>query len=160
MIQDPSFQAQETHDAGEGLVHQRDMRYIDVTRTSPRVKAVRAQKVPGCSELSNLATFSMMILQRDNWECAWPGCGQESKRLQVHHIQPIKDGGQVFSPDNALSLCHEHHRLVLHGKRGKKARSGFELYGARLIGIASARHHLLPSHVQDAILLAKRKEST
>jgi hypothetical protein len=136
------------------------LRFKNFSRTSQRVKAVRDQKVPGCSELSNLGAFSMMILQRDEWQCLWPGCGQESKKLHCHHILPIKDGGRVFSPSNAIALCEHHHKLVVHGKRGKKARSGFELYGARLLGISAGRHDLLPSHVQEAILKEKRKETT
>lgn len=42
------------------------------------------------------------VLERDNYTCQ--DCGKKEK-LEVHHILPIKAGGEEFDEDNCVSLC-------------------------------------------------------
>lgn len=46
------------------------------------------------------------VLDRDDYECQDCGTGDE---LNVHHIEPVCDGGDKFSLDNLVTLCREHH---------------------------------------------------
>ena len=52
------------------------------------------------------------ILTRDGWTCKMPGCGCAEKwRLEVHHILPVKYGGD-HALDNGITLCTTCHDAV------------------------------------------------
>jgi hypothetical protein len=53
-----------------------------------------------------------MIEHRDRG-CRVPGC--PNRRVDVHHILPWAEGGAT-DPDNLVSLCRRHHRLLHLGK--------------------------------------------
>jgi hypothetical protein len=46
-------------------------------------------------------------LERDGYECQV--CGS-TEQLEVHHIQPVSDGGAKFDVDNTVTLCMPHHQ--------------------------------------------------
>ena len=59
------------------------------------------------------------ILIRDGWTCQG-GCkakGITSAATQVHHIEPIREGGAPFDPDNLTLLCRDCHRQAHHTER-------------------------------------------
>jgi hypothetical protein len=47
--------------------------------------------------------------ERDHGRCRFPGC--ESRRIDLHHIQHWVNGGRT-DPDNLISLCPWHHKIV------------------------------------------------
>jgi predicted restriction endonuclease len=54
--------------------------------------------------------FKRAVRERDNYTCQFPGCGYQSKHIDVHH-----KGKRSLRPDlkldvdNAICLCREHH---------------------------------------------------
>lgn len=62
-----------------------------------------------------LARFRMQVLERDNYTCQYPGCGKSwansSAPIDAHHRRPRSRGG-AHDPENGISLCRDHHRLV------------------------------------------------
>jgi hypothetical protein len=52
------------------------------------------------------------ILTRDGYVCAVPGC-RARRGLEVHHLVFRSHGGSD-RPENLITLCATHHRLVLH----------------------------------------------
>jgi hypothetical protein len=53
------------------------------------------------------------VLNRDGWQCAFPGCTLR-KMLDVHHIVFRSRGGSDDA-DNLICLCRTHHGLVHRG---------------------------------------------
>ena len=53
------------------------------------------------------------VLDRDQWECSFPGCTMR-KTLEVHHIVFRSRGGSN-EPGNLICLCRMHHALVHRG---------------------------------------------
>lgn len=52
------------------------------------------------------------IYARDNYCCKWPGCNSK-KKLQAHHIYKWADfPGLRYHPNNGITLCQYHHKLV------------------------------------------------
>jgi hypothetical protein len=41
-------------------------------------------------------------------------------RLEVHHLVPVRDGGEPFDPDNCAVVCRAHHEEL--EKRAREAR--------------------------------------
>jgi 5-methylcytosine-specific restriction endonuclease McrA len=58
--------------------------------------------------------FHAEIMNRDEYTCKVPGCGEKSN-LTVHHIVPIEHGGQCYDPKNCEVLCDRHHKEK-HGR--------------------------------------------
>ena len=58
------------------------------------------------------------VLKRDNYTCQ--DCGKKDN-LEVHHIKPIKDGGEEFDEDNCVTLCGG--KNGCHSKRHKLLRT-------------------------------------
>ena len=56
------------------------------------------------------------IIKRDKRKCQ--DCGSH-QQLEVHHILPISEGGEVFEDDNCITLCFKCHRARHH--EGTKA---------------------------------------
>lgn len=51
------------------------------------------------------------IYERDHWKCQWPDCGKG--KVQAHHIYRWNDfPGLRYHPDNGISLCKYHHKLI------------------------------------------------
>ena len=48
-------------------------------------------------------------LERDGWKCTVEGCGV-MRALEVDHIKPICDGGEIYALSNLGTLCRWHHR--------------------------------------------------
>jgi hypothetical protein len=47
---------------------------------------------------------------RDNYTCQFPGCGRESKRIDVHHIAKRSQRRDLkFTISNGVCLCRDHH---------------------------------------------------
>ena len=65
-----------------------------------------AAKVP------NWDSIRLVTLNRDGWRCV--DCGRAG-RLEVHHIQGLKDGGSN-EQENLKSLCIDCHKAA-HGKQ-------------------------------------------
>jgi hypothetical protein len=68
----------------------------------------------------------LKVIKRDDYTCQ--DCGfvapkignyQMEDGLEVHHIHPIKDGGDEFDEDNCVTLCHDCHV----GSRGRHSRA-------------------------------------
>jgi hypothetical protein len=55
------------------------------------------------------AAIRRAVRERDACRCRFPGCN--SRRTDLHHVQYWSRGGQT-KPENLLSLCRAHHRLV------------------------------------------------
>ena len=53
------------------------------------------------------------VLDRDQWQCSFPGCTMR-KTLEVHHIVFRSRGGSD-EPGNLICLCRRHHALVHRG---------------------------------------------
>ena len=63
------------------------------------------------------------VLKRDNYTCQ--DCNlydPDRYKIEVHHIIPIKDGGDEFDEDNCVTLCKECH-LKRHRLLNKKCKS-------------------------------------
>ena len=69
----------------------------------------RAWHRPGSGDLREQA------LERDGHRCQWPDCDDEA--VEVHHIEPIADGGS-HTLRNLASLCALHH-LQVHRQRSE-----------------------------------------
>ena len=68
-------------------------------------------------------TIRERVLKRDNYTCQDCGLYDPDKyHLQVHHIVPIKDGGDEFDENNCVTLCKECH-LKRHRFLNKKCKS-------------------------------------
>jgi 5-methylcytosine-specific restriction endonuclease McrA len=52
------------------------------------------------------------IVARDGYLCQVPGCTSR-RNLEVHHIRFRSRGGDD-DPANLITLCHAHHRHMLH----------------------------------------------
>ena len=59
------------------------------------------------------------ILIRDGWTCQGrcKELGRTSAGSEVHHLLPIREGGEPFDPDNLRLLCRDCHRLEHHKRR-------------------------------------------
>ena len=71
------------------------------------------------------------VLERDAYRCQYPDCGARSE-LHVHHIRFRSRSGKKGrarsnSPENLLTLCVFHHRMVHAGTIGVKGRAPSEL---------------------------------
>jgi ATP-dependent DNA helicase RecQ len=75
-----------------------------------------------------------IVLERDGYHCSVPGCN-ETKRLNVHHIFPVKYGGQD-TPANLITLCDIHH---------KGYHIEFSAYYPDSVGILKRMHYYLRS---------------
>lgn len=63
-----------------------------------------------------LEKWRQAVLQRDNWACQMPGCGERDGLLHAHHIKrfdSFPDGR--FDVSNGITLCDNCHRLT-YGK--------------------------------------------
>jgi HNH endonuclease len=65
------------------------------------------------------------VLERDGWQCAFPGCTMR-KTLDVHHISFRSHGGSD-EPANLVCLCRSHHALVHRGICSVSGSAGVDL---------------------------------
>lgn len=56
----------------------------------------------------------LQVLKRDRYECAYPD-SHHSKRLQVHHLEPLHSGGDPYALWGLVTLCAIHHALMHPG---------------------------------------------
>ena len=69
--------------------------------------------------------FRTNVFKRDKYKCRFPGC--KSKGRNVHHIVPYsKNRFLRTDPNNGISLCINHHKLV-KGKEIQYARIFMEI---------------------------------
>ncbi len=61
------------------------------------------------------ASTRKLVYERDRERCRW--CGATNQGLHLHHINYRSAGGD-HSPENLITLCPRHHRLV-HTDKGK-----------------------------------------
>jgi len=71
------------------------------------------------------------VLERDAYRCQYPDCGARSE-LHVHHIQfrshtGRKGRARSNSPENLVTLCVFHHRMIHAGTIGVKGKAPSEL---------------------------------
>ena len=48
----------------------------------------------------------LKVLDRDSWACVM--CGKKGL-LEVDHVLPIEDGGELYTLTNLQCLCRSHH---------------------------------------------------
>ena len=61
----------------------------------------------------------LQVLDRDSWRCQ--KCGKTG-RLEVDHIKPLEDGGEMYDESNLQSLC----RSPCHFDKTRRERRGKE----------------------------------
>lgn len=59
----------------------------------------------------------MAALERDGGKCLFPDT-HHSHRIQVHHLQPLRYGGDAYGRWNLASVCLTHH-IPLHPGMGR-----------------------------------------
>ena len=60
-----------------------------------------------------------MMLDRDGWRCQ--KCGKAG-RMEVDHIKPLDDGGEMYDASNLQTLCYDcHFEKSQEERRGRKA---------------------------------------
>jgi len=64
--------------------------------------------------------FEHRTLSRDGYQCVVPGC-RARRSLEVHHVVFRSQGG-CDRPWNRVTLCAQHHRVVLHDVGGVACR--------------------------------------
>ena len=50
--------------------------------------------------------------RRDGNACVFSDHGGCSGRVELHHVQKIRNGGAAFDLDNLVTVCRGHHSLV------------------------------------------------
>ena len=60
-----------------------------------------------------------LVRQRHGDACAMAD-GACVGRLEVHHLVPVRDGGEPFDPDNCAVVCRHHHEVIERGARAAK----------------------------------------
>jgi len=70
-----------------------------------------------------------VVLDRDDWRCAVPGCSRR-RGLQKHHVHMLSHGGGD-EIENLITLCAFHHQIGVHQGllqvRGRATRGGEDL---------------------------------
>lgn len=61
---------------------------------------------------SRWVTLRKTIRARDGNRCQLAGDGECWGRLEVHHRVPVRDGGEMFDPDNLVVVCRGHHEQI------------------------------------------------
>lgn len=78
---------------------------------SPRYKGGITPPRQQSYNKSEWKTLSKIVLDRANGKCE--RCGDEHKRLHIHHIVPIKNGGEFLCDANKLIvLCPKCHYFI------------------------------------------------
>lgn len=78
---------------------------------SPRYKGGITPPRQQSYNKSEWKTLSKIVLDRANGKCE--RCGEEHKRLHIHHIVPIKNGGEFLCDANKLIvLCPKCHYFI------------------------------------------------
>jgi hypothetical protein len=49
--------------------------------------------------------------------------------LEVHHLQPVRDGGPMFDPSNLAVVCRHHHEQIEKQSRDRKHQELIERNG-------------------------------
>lgn len=54
----------------------------------------------------------MQVYKRDKFKCRWPGCNSKGG-LNAHHIKTWANyPGLRFEPNNGITLCRKHHKMI------------------------------------------------
>lgn len=57
-----------------------------------------------------LTRAKRLARERDNYTCQYPGCGYQSKHIDVHHKGKRSQRPDLkFDPENMICLCRTHH---------------------------------------------------
>jgi hypothetical protein len=77
------------------------------------------------------------ILSRDNHkcQCGLKGCGE---KLHIHHIK-FKSNGGTDNPNNLITLCEKHHKMLHEGKIELNIKSFKELKAATIMNVIRKR---------------------
>ena len=59
------------------------------------------------------------VLDQDGWRCR--ACGRAG-RLEVDHVVPVADGGEVWNPANLQTLCRQCHIRKTIGENRERRR--------------------------------------
>jgi hypothetical protein len=79
------------------------------------------KRVPGTArttlkrkpESPPMRRFKREVRERDNYTCQFPGCGDYSKHIDVHHIAKRSQRPDLkYEVSNGLCLCREHHSWI------------------------------------------------
>lgn len=64
----------------------------------------------GKRESPKLIKWRRECRERDHFTCQYPGCGYQSKHIDVHHIAKRTQRPDLkFTVSNGICLCREHH---------------------------------------------------
>lgn len=59
---------------------------------------------------SDYNELRQLVLERDGWQCTYPGCCAR-KNLEVHHVR-FRSRGGPDTPWNLTVVCYFHHKLI------------------------------------------------
>jgi hypothetical protein len=93
------------------------MKRSPMPRSTKPMKRSGIKRKPGTAptlkpkrEPPALIRFRREVRQRDSYTCQYPGCGEHSKRIDVHHIAKRSQRPDLkFTVSNGICLCREHH---------------------------------------------------
>ena len=58
------------------------------------------------------------VWKRDNFKCQMPNCKRNSRKLNAHHIIPLKENDSLkYDLKNGITLCVECHNMVKYKKK-------------------------------------------
>jgi hypothetical protein len=91
-----------------------------------------------------------IALKRAGWVCEVPGCGHAlfsdangKPFLEVHHIDPLRDGG-VDTPENVAAICPSHHREAHHGENADAVTKALKMVRASAPLVVNPAAHAQP----------------
>ena len=61
------------------------------------------------------------ILERDGWQCTKCGQAKPDFLLEVHHVKPIREGGDYWEYENLATLCRACHRAAHNHNAGNSS---------------------------------------
>ena len=63
------------------------------------------------------ANLRLKILDRDGYKCVL--CGRHGQ-LEIDHIKPLTNGGDIYNPNNLQTLCKFCHKLKTETETGSR----------------------------------------
>lgn len=60
----------------------------------------------------------LIVLARDEWLCFCQGSVCNGQATEVHHVEPIQQGGAILDPGNCVSCSHGCHMRAEQAARG------------------------------------------
>jgi predicted restriction endonuclease len=92
-------------------------------RSTKPMKRTQMKRVPGTARMARNVfglkpkredpretRFKKQVRERDDYTCQFPGCGYQSKHIDVHHVAKRSRRPDLrFDVSNGLCLCRKHH---------------------------------------------------